>query len=198
MKTKHFHNYFWWHHSIGVQSYSSAWFFSVAAKAALCTCSMRKTRFCSYSSRGRWNFTGFFLPSASSNPCGRETRVRFCSVVVSTVITMPRLSNAERERAIGMLQANFSVRNVAIRLNCHHSTIVRLRQRIRATGRTADRPQPGLPRFTTQRQDTVAALRQALEREWTRMPQAFFQRLVQSMRSLCQACFNANGGHTRY
>jgi hypothetical protein len=29
-------------------------------------------------------------------------------------------------------------------------------------------------------------------------PQAFFNNLVRSMRRHCQACINANGGHTRY
>lgn len=41
-------------------------------------------------------------------------------------------------------------------------------------------------------------LRQRLVREWAAIPQAFFQRLVGSMRSRCQECVNGAGGHTRY
>ena len=45
---------------------------------------------------------------------------------------------------------------------------------------------------------TVADLRQALVREWARIPQAFFRRLVESMRNRCRECVASNGGHTRY
>ena len=45
---------------------------------------------------------------------------------------------------------------------------------------------------------TVADLRRALVREWNRIPQAFFQRLVGSMRTRCQAVIARNGGHTRF
>ena len=45
---------------------------------------------------------------------------------------------------------------------------------------------------------TVASLRQALVREWTQMPQAFFQRLLYSIQHHFQACSNANGAQTRY
>ena len=45
---------------------------------------------------------------------------------------------------------------------------------------------------------TVAALRRTLQREWTLIPQAYFRTLVNSMRTRCQACIAANGGHTRF
>lgn len=41
-------------------------------------------------------------------------------------------------------------------------------------------------------------LEQALVAEWNAIPQHFFQRLCNSMRSRCQACVVARGGHTRY
>ena len=66
---------------------------------------------------------------------------------------MQRLTREERKRALGMLQANLGVHIIARRINCHHSTISRLRDRFRATGRTADPPRPGQPRVTTPRQD---------------------------------------------
>lgn len=51
------------------------------------------------------------------------------------------------------------------------------------------------------RQVSPANLQQleaALTREWDLIPQNFLQRLVNSMRSRCQACLLAHGGHTRY
>jgi hypothetical protein len=39
---------------------------------------------------------------------------------------------------------------------------------------------------------------QALIRIWNNIPQTFFNNLVRSMRRRCQACVNANGGHTHY
>ena len=45
---------------------------------------------------------------------------------------------------------------------------------------------------------TLADLGQMLLETWNNIPQAFFNRLVSSMRRRCQACINANGGHTRY
>ena len=45
---------------------------------------------------------------------------------------------------------------------------------------------------------TLAALGQILVGIWNNIPQAFFTRLVSSMRRRCLACINANGGHTRY
>ena len=46
--------------------------------------------------------------------------------------------------------------------------------------------------------DHVAVLRRTLQREWTLIPQAYFRTLVNSMRTRCQACIAANGGHTRF
>ena len=44
----------------------------------------------------------------------------------------------------------------------------------------------------------VADLRRALVREWNQIPQAFFMKLLESMRRRCLACIASNGGHTRY
>ena len=41
-------------------------------------------------------------------------------------------------------------------------------------------------------------LAQALVNIWNSIPQAFVTNLVTSMRRRCQACLNANGGHTHY
>ena len=41
-------------------------------------------------------------------------------------------------------------------------------------------------------------LAQALQEEWTNMPQIKIQRIISSMRRRCQAVIAAQGGHTRY
>ena len=42
------------------------------------------------------------------------------------------------------------------------------------------------------------ALFQQLQQEWQQIPQADLRRLLRSMGRRCQACIDANGGHTRY
>lgn len=66
---------------------------------------------------------------------------------------MPRLSDIERERAVGMVQQGPSHADVARRLNCTRITVTRLMQRLRQTGRTTDRPRSGIPRVTTPDED---------------------------------------------
>ena len=64
---------------------------------------------------------------------------------------MPTLTHIERERAIGMLQANMVSSVIAHQFRCHVRTIERLRDRSRQTGTTSDRPRPGRPRVTRRR-----------------------------------------------
>jgi len=45
---------------------------------------------------------------------------------------------------------------------------------------------------------TLAENGPALIRIWNNIQQAFFNTLIRTMRRRCQACINANGGHTRY
>ncbi|KAK7492397.1 hypothetical protein BaRGS_00016270 [Batillaria attramentaria] len=66
---------------------------------------------------------------------------------------MPRLDNAERHLAIGMLNAGMPVQRVAAALQVHNTTICRLQESVAATGTTSDRPRQGAPRVTTSRQD---------------------------------------------
>lgn len=65
----------------------------------------------------------------------------------------PGLSENERQRAIGMLTAGCSQRDVAQEFNVHPSTICRLWNRFRTTGNVSDRQRSGRPRKTTVRQD---------------------------------------------
>ena len=66
---------------------------------------------------------------------------------------MARLNQIQRERAIGMLQANMTVRQVAGILLCTKSTICALIRRYQATGNTADRHGTDRPRVTTPAED---------------------------------------------
>ena len=64
-----------------------------------------------------------------------------------------RLSDEDRARAIGTLEAGINPQDVADQFNVHRSTIVRLRQRYQETGTVSDRPKPGRPRATTRGED---------------------------------------------
>ena len=45
---------------------------------------------------------------------------------------------------------------------------------------------------------TLVEIGPALIRIWNNIQQALFNTLIRTMRRHCQACINANGGHTRY
>ena len=66
---------------------------------------------------------------------------------------MPRLDDEQRNRAVGMLRAGMSIRQVAAAYQVHHTTIYRLTQRLAGTGSVSDLPRSGAPRATTPRQD---------------------------------------------
>lgn len=66
---------------------------------------------------------------------------------------MPRLTQAERERAIGMADMGASQQQIARAYNCSQAAISRLLGRYRQTGRTQDRPRSGRPRVTTLAED---------------------------------------------
>ncbi|GFR78399.1 transposable element Tc1 transposase [Elysia marginata] len=66
---------------------------------------------------------------------------------------MPSLSEVDRHRALGLLQAGLPIREVSLRMNVNRTTIFRLRQRLHETDTVSDRSCSGRPRCTTQRQD---------------------------------------------
>lgn len=66
---------------------------------------------------------------------------------------MPRLTQVQRERAIGMLHVGRSFTDVARHFHVSISTVQRLWTRLRDTGSTNDRPRSGRPRVTTMGQD---------------------------------------------
>ena len=65
----------------------------------------------------------------------------------------PGMMFEQRERAIGMLTAGMSARDVAWHFQRYKSTISRLLNRFRQTGNVAHRPRSGRPRKTTPRED---------------------------------------------
>ncbi|KAK7099837.1 hypothetical protein V1264_022885 [Littorina saxatilis] len=66
---------------------------------------------------------------------------------------MPRLSQDQRQQAIGRLDAGQSVQQVARAFGVNVTTVYRLQQRFHVTNSTCDLPGRGRPRVTTARQD---------------------------------------------
>ena len=67
-------------------------------------------------------------------------------------IKMPRLNEAQRHEAIGVLRA-IPVIDVANRFNCHCATIHKLKSRYQTTVHFGDLPRTGRPRVTTDAED---------------------------------------------
>ena len=65
----------------------------------------------------------------------------------------PGMTFEQRERAIGMLTASMSARDVARHFQRHESTISRLLNRFQQTGNVADLSRSGRPRKATPRED---------------------------------------------
>ena len=87
--------------------------------------------------------------------------------IICLQFTMPRLRDDERNRAIGMLQANTPVNQVARIFGCNRKTITRLRQRYVHTNSVADGPRTGRPRVTTPEQDRYIRLQHLRDRYQT-------------------------------
>lgn len=68
---------------------------------------------------------------------------------------MARLSNQNRAIAIGLLEANFPVKQVARRMGVSPNAIRKLRQKFQQTGEVKDRARIGRPKVTTPGQDRL-------------------------------------------
>jgi transposase len=66
---------------------------------------------------------------------------------------MLRLLQNERERAVGVFQAEMTQPEKANHFNCSRMTLYRLLVHVRVTGTTSDRRRSGRPREMTLRQD---------------------------------------------
>ena len=71
---------------------------------------------------------------------------------------MPRLSQIDRERAIGMLNGGTSQIEVARQFGVTDRTIRYLQTRLRETGSSNDRPRSGRPRVTSAADDRYIRL----------------------------------------
>ena len=71
---------------------------------------------------------------------------------------MPHLTENQRHQALGMLQAQLSIFEVARRFNVNRIVIRKLSIRYQATGLTSDRPRSGRPRRTTAAEDNYIRL----------------------------------------
>ena len=69
-----------------------------------------------------------------------------------------KLSDEEWAWALGRLEAGIRPHDVANQFNVHRSTIIRLRDRHRATGTVSDRSRSGRPEVTTQHEDRYIAV----------------------------------------
>lgn len=79
---------------------------------------------------------------------------------------MPRLNEAQRNQAVGMIRAGVSQNEVSRRFGVHRNTISALWRRYQQSGNTRDRRRSGRPRVTSLRQDTyirVTHLRNRLQ-----------------------------------
>ena len=81
---------------------------------------------------------------------------------------IPRLSATDRGRAIGRLEAEQSIGNVARHFNVHKTTISRLWNRYNATNSTNNRPKSRKPRVTTAQRDRY--IRVLHLRDWRALP----------------------------
>ena len=83
-----------------------------------------------------------------STKTGKKKSLKSMSNVI---LRRPGMTFEQRERAIGMLTAGMSARDVAWHFQRHESTIRRLLNRFQQTGNVADRSRSGIPHKTTPR-----------------------------------------------
>ena len=82
---------------------------------------------------------------------------------------MPRLSENQRNQAVGMIQAGAMVNDVAQHFGCSRQTIHNLNARFAITGYVRDRPCPGQRRVTSQQDDryiTLTHVRNRFDQQW--------------------------------
>ena len=85
--------------------------------------------------------------------CGYSDRARNQSVWMSERLIMPQLSEFDKGRCVGYLEAGKSIRWTALTLNVSKSTIERWWNRYRIEGHVRRREGSGRPRLTSPAQD---------------------------------------------
>lgn len=91
-----------------------------------------------------------------------KSRVLFAALISVTMPPRRKLNDFDRGRAIAWVQNGVSKREVARRLEVSISVIVRLTERLNATGNVQERPRSGRPKCTTPREDRLVH-REALQ-----------------------------------
>ena len=80
-------------------------------------------------------------------------------LVSAPSISMPRLSNLEKARAIGQVEAGVPQNQVAALFGVSPGTISKLKAKFRETGDVKDRPRSGRPKMTTPQEDRFITLK---------------------------------------
>ena len=80
-------------------------------------------------------------------------------LVSAPSINMPRLSNLEKARAIGQVEAGVPQNQVAALFGVSPGTISKLKAKFRDTGDVKDRPRSGRPKKTTPQEDRFISLK---------------------------------------
>ena len=97
-----------------------------------------------------------------------------------------KLSETDRARALGCLDAGMRSREVGRRFHTSHQTINRIRQRYRQAGQFKDMPRSGRPKVTTRAEDRYIATTVARNR-FVKGPQTR-RRLYRSPACICSDC----------
>ena len=109
--------------------------------------------------------------------CGYNDRARNQSVWMCDRLIMPQLSEFDKGRCVGYLEAGKSIRWTALTLNVSKSTVERWWNRYRIDGHVRRREGSGRPRLTSPAQDRKLVVKikrnrfspvSRLSREWER------------------------------
>lgn len=96
---------------------------------------------------------------------------------LSSKFIMPRMTDLDRARAIGQIEAGVPQRDVAQMFGVSKSTISKLKRKFQDTGYVKDRPRPGRPKSTTNDEDRFIRLNTLRDRRRSaRGVQAMFAR----------------------
>ena len=95
----------------------------------------------------RTQFESFLIVSTKTG------KIIFEKSMSNVIPRRPGMMFEQRERAISMLTAGMSARDVAWHFQSQESTICRLLNKFQQTGNVADRPRSGRSRKTTPRED---------------------------------------------
>ena len=90
--------------------------------------------------------------------CSSDKKKKLICFIHRRCTEMPRISENQRNQAIGMLQAGAMVNDVAQHFGCSRQTIHNLNTRFVITSSVRDRPHPGQRRVTSQQDDRYITL----------------------------------------